>query len=1067
MFKKPEVYNKCIVCLAMLMLAGIGLPRLDAQGATAAIQGTVTDMSGAAIPEASVQVRNVGTGTSQSTVSDAQGRFNVPDLVVGGYEVQASKAGFATLVHKGITLTVGAQSVVDFALPVGQQQQTVTVEGEVSQVETTNASVGTSVTTQQMVQLPLNGRNFEQLIVMAPGVQQINAFTSTGFQGRAPEYSIAGSRPTGQAILLDDESLQNFWNKGMGSVTGTSLGVEAIGEFQTLTNTYSAQFGGNGGVINAVSKSGTNELHGSAYDFLRNSALDARNTFSPINPPLRKNQFGGSVGGPIKKDRAFFFANYEGIRQLVGETQVAIVPACNVPGVCVPSATLPAASQQAILSTLALYPAPDPGTVVNGIGRSAQVANQIAHENYFLGRFDYNLSAKDAIFGRYVLDKTFFIEPFGGGGFGGNQGVAKWPETDTSIADFSTLEWRRVVSPTMVNVARIHYSRTATNAFTSGETPPLNFFPGSGRQDATLTISGLSGIGGALQLPFNEVQNRFTEGDDVTWTHGAHNVRFGGSVSRLQTNTYMPFRQGSFWIFAGLPGILSGLPISLTFTPIVLPNGQPSYANRDFRDIEFMPYFQDDWKISSKLTLNLGLRWEFITNPVDQHNDLTAITNFATATGFTSVPHVMRTNPNWRNFAPRIGFAYDPFADHKTSIRGGFGMFYDLYLPPSYAPAYWDQPPYSTFTAGLTVPGIPIPIYPNIPANAAAVKPTSSPGFDWNNNKTPYVLQYNLNVQRQLKQNTVLTVGYVGSRGIHLLTEEEQNPVSMTLDANGVQHFGTISPTGTVVDNPRLNNALGTFPDMIPTTLLRYNSLQTTLTRRFAHSMQAQLAYTYSRCVDDGAFGLGSFTSNSPAIWTNPYNQAVDKGRCSYDITHVLSVNGLVALPFHGNRLVEGWQLSGILRSSSGIPFTVSNGPDVSGLGTTNPGSRPNAVPGCDSFVGTVSQWFNPACFKMQPLTTLGNLGRNTGIGPRLNNTDIALLKDTKIRERLSLQFRAEFFNILNHPNYGAPNVGSGGTGNLFTAIANGAGVPNPNAGRLTTIVGTPRQIQFSLKVIF
>jgi hypothetical protein len=328
-------------------------------------------------------------------------------------------------------------------------------------------------------------------------------------------------------------------------------------------------------------------------------------------------------------------------------------------------------------------------------------------------------------------------------------------------------------------------------------------------------------------------------------------------------------------------------------------------------------------------------------------------------------------------------------------------------------------------------------------------------------------MQYNLNVQRQLKQNTVLTLGYVGSRGVHLLTEEEQNPVSMTLDANGVQHFGTISPAGTVVDNPRLNTALGTFPDMTPTTLLRYNSLQTTLTRRFAHSMQAQLAYTYSRCVDDGAFGLGSFTSNSPAIWTNPYNQAVDKGRCSYDITHVLSVNGLVALPFHGNRLVEGWQLSGILRSSSGIPFTVSNGPDVSGLGTTNPGSRPNAVPGCDSFVGTVSQWFNPACFKMQPLTTLGNLGRNTGIGPRLNNTDIALLKDTKIRERLSLQFRAEFFNILNHPNYGAPNVGSGGTGNLFTAIANGAGVPNPNAGRLTTIVGTPRQIQFSLKVIF
>ena len=266
----------------------------------------------------------------------------MPDLPVGSYEVQATMAGFQTLVRKGITITVGSQNVVDFGLQVGQQQQTITVEGEASQVETTNATVGTLTDQKQMRDLPLNGRNFEQLILLTPGVQSISAFTSSGFQGRAPEYSIAGSRPTGQAILLDDESLQNFWNKGMGSVTGTSLGVEAIGEFQTLTNTYSSQFGGNGAVINSVSKSGTNAFHGSAYDFLRNSALDARRFIDPATaPPFRKNQFGGSVGGPIKKDKMFFFANYEGIRQLLGETAIANVPACNIPGVCTPLASLP------------------------------------------------------------------------------------------------------------------------------------------------------------------------------------------------------------------------------------------------------------------------------------------------------------------------------------------------------------------------------------------------------------------------------------------------------------------------------------------------------------------------------------------------------------------------------------------------------------------------------------------------------------------------------------------------------------------------------------------------------
>jgi hypothetical protein len=1040
-------------------------------------------MSGAAVPDATVQVKNTGTGAVRTVTSNAQGRYQVSELAVGSYDAQASKAGFQTVAHNGITANVGAELVVDFAMPVGQQTQTVTVEGEVSQVETTNATVGNLTDQRQMRELPLNGRNFEQLILLTPGVQSIggNAFQASGFQGRAPEYSIAGSRPTGQAILLDDEGLQNFWNKGMGSVTGTSLGVEAYGEFQTLTNTYGAQFGGNGAVINAVTKSGTNSFHGSAYDFLRNSALDSRSYIDPSSvPPFRKNQFGGSIGGPVIKDKIFFFANYEGIRQLLGETQKATVPDCGTAGVCTPSSTLPLASAQAIASTLALFPKPDAGTVsclpagsLNCTGTSVQVANQIAHENFFIARGDYNISNNDALFVRYILDKTDFVEPFGGGGFAGNQGIATWPESDKGGNYFTTAEWRRILTPNMVNVARFSFSRTSTIASTLNSVPALQFFPGTGRQDGTVSISGLSGLGGALQLPFNEAQNRFTEADDVNWTHGSHTIKIGGSLSRLQTNTYMPFRQGSQWTFAGLSGFLLGQPTAVTFAPIILPQstaypqnlvGTASYANRDFRDIEFMPYFQDDWKVSSKLTLNLGIRWEFMTNPVETHNDLYAITNFATAVGFSQVPNVMITNPTWHNFNPRIGFAYDPFNDHKTSIRGGFGMFRDLILPGAYAPAYWDQPPYTTFQAGTSVAGSVAPNYPNIPTQLGAVKPTSSPAWDYTSiNTTPYVMQYNLNIQREILPATLLTVGYVGSRGVNLLTQVERDPSVPTIGPGGITVYGALNAAGNaMVDNPRVNPNLGSFPAMIPTTLSRYNSLQTSVVHRFSHNFQMQGSYTWSRSIDDGAF-LNSFNANTNANWGNPYNQNYDKSVSNFDQAHVISINGLYAFPFKANRLVSGWQLSGINRWSTGLPMTVFDNIDASGFGG-GVQTRPNVNPGYSNnpILGTTGAWFDKNAFSLAPFGTLGNLGRDTLRGPAFEDLDLALLKDTKITERVNLQFRAEFFNIMNHTNLPLPVL------NLYTGIANFAPVSNPLAGHIISPeVGTPRQIQFGLKIIF
>src|SRR5229473_6773990 len=337
----------CVLMVVLLATMGVGITRLAAQAATATLQGTITDPSGAAVPDVKISVKNTGTGAAQDGASNSQGRYTLPNLSVGIYDVEASKTGFQSAVRRGVTLNVGAEVVLDFSIQVGQQTQSVTVEGTASTVETTQATVGNLTDQRQMRDLPLNGRNFEQLIQITPGVVVMsgNSFLTSGFQGRAPQYSIAGSRPTGQAILLDDENLQNYWNKGMGSVAGSSLGVEAIAEFQTLTNAYGAQFGGNGSVINAVSRSGTNSFHGSAFDFLRNSVLDARDFFSTKSSPpaFRRNQFGGSVGGPVKKDKAFFFVDYEGIRQLFEENKVATVPNC--PSACTITATNPVTRQ--------------------------------------------------------------------------------------------------------------------------------------------------------------------------------------------------------------------------------------------------------------------------------------------------------------------------------------------------------------------------------------------------------------------------------------------------------------------------------------------------------------------------------------------------------------------------------------------------------------------------------------------------------------------------------------------------------------------------------------------------
>jgi len=1069
--------------LAVVLCAGASI--LLGQGSTATILGNVSDASGAAIPEASIQVKNVGTGATQVVPGDAQGRFRVPDLSVGEYEVQASKVGFSTLVHKGITLTVGSQNVVDFSLAVGQQQQTVTVEGQASQVETTNASVATFTSQQQMRELALNGRNFEQLIQLAPGVSTVQWSTNSK-QGRAAQYSVAGGRPEGQAILLDDESLQSITNNGMGSTTGSSLGVEAIGEFQTLTNTYGAQFGGNGVVINAVSKSGTNDFHGSAFDFLRNSALDARDYFSTRStvPAFRRNQYGGSLGGPVKKDKAFFFVDYEGVRQLLEENKIATVPACNVPDVCKITATNPV-SVRAIANVLQVFPRPDK-LIGGGQGQAATYGNQIVHEDYVLSRFDYTLSSKDSIFARYLTDKASQLEPYAGGGTTGGGPIPTWINNDQSHSQYSTLEERHIFSPTLINVARLSYSRPAKSSYTTthatandvngaGLVHPLQGFcdplvvavlspscQGAGLQDIMLTINGGYAILGAPSSGhYNFHQNRFTEADDILWVHGAHSVRFGAAVSRYQTNTFNPIAENASWTFTSFDNFLAG-KASVVSGVIPGPQNDP---NKDYRYTILEPYLQDDWKATSKLTVNMGVRWQFMTNPSDRLNRIYVIPDFATAPGFGNVPNVFASNPSWKNFDPRVGIAYDPFANHKTSFRAGFGIYHDPITFQAYQAPLGTAPPWQSSQQNTAT-------FPFAFSSISAPLPSQGNAWDWHLHTTPYMIQYNFNIQRELGAGMVLTVGYVGSHGVHLITGLERNPPQPTIDSSGIYHFTNAAGT----TNPRPNPKLASFTVLEPITTSRYNSLQVIVNRRFTRNVQAQAAYTYSKCLDTGAFGISSYNGPAtPGAVMNPFNQTTDRGPCSYDLTHTLRLNSIVALPFHGNRLVEGWQISGILSAYGGPPFNVAAGFDravfqTAAGNTPRPNYAPNnpaltqgaiTYPACNNqpIIGSVPAWFNPNCFQLEPVGTFGNTGRNSLRGPGFFNTDIALLKDTKLSERFRLQFRAEFFNILNHENFGLPSV------NVFSASS----AINGSAGLITAsnANSTPRQIQFGLKLMF
>jgi hypothetical protein len=1058
---------------------------LQAQGVAAArISGILTDESGAVLVGATVQAKNMEMGSSRTTVTGSGGRFAIADLTIGSYNVRVSAPGMETMIRSSIVLTVGADLVIDFALKIGEARQDVMVNAEVSRVETETGAVSSLVSSEQLRDLPLNGRNFEQLILSAPGVSLVPsslAQTVTGTPnnptyGNQNNYSVSGSRPVGMAFLLDNTDIGDFFNHGTGSdVTGTALGVDAIAEFQILTNTYGAQFGGTGAVVNMATRSGTNQFHGSAYELLRNNDLDARGYFDvdqtgkpTAAPPYRRNQFGSRLGGPMKKDKLFFFANYEGLRSSLGQTQIAYVPEpyvlkgqlcavnpqSNSPGATTcPSSELTQvvpvvpAIQGAILS---LYPRPVPTAPdLGGYAPYPERASLLTNQNYSLGRLDYSISPRDSLFGRYVTDWTNQSNPFAG------SVIPLWPDLEITRNLFVTAEEHHIFGPEAVNLFRVSFVRDRSNGSTTNEVSALNLFPSPGRENTNVTPGGgLSSVGANGADPFTVVQNRISAGDDFLWTWGAHRLSAGLSLTRVESGIVDGDYQSGDFIFFSLSNFLLGRADLYYGSPTP---SQTFNNSRGFRQVDVFPYVQDDWKVLPKLTLNLGLRWDFATNPVGMGTPLEAVVNPLTDSGYTVTHHVFAQNPNWGNLDPRIGLAYDPSADHKTSIRAGFGIFHEQMEARTYALNYDTAPPSAFVLDEPPAGGIPFPAIQNKPLY-------ESLGISYERTTAaPYVMQYSLTIQRDIFAQTILSLGFVGSRGVHLFSQVNENlPVPCSAAQIPLPSWCPAMPSGVPgsIRNPftglLTNPNFGLLDDAAPTSTSRYNALQATLHRQVGTTLQVQASYSWSKCVD---IGSASGPQEGSYGVTDPYDQSLDRGPCAFNRSQNLTVNGLYSLPFSRNRFVSGWRLAGLVTGASGLPVNVVDGFDQSLGGGQAARPAYSGAAGCHpyqilnrSIVGPAIQYFNPACYTLQPLGTEGNVGRDSIYGPGLMNIDLSIMKRTKITEKLDTEFRAECFNLFNRVNFGQPNAA------VFTG---------PTAGQITTLATPPRQIQFALRLSF
>lgn len=1052
------------VLIAVMFLVALAPKIALAQATGSAISGFVKDSSGAVIAGVTVAATSVETGSTRSVQTDSQGRYRVGELLPGTYQVSATMSGFSKQTRKNVVLSVGQEQALNFDLPLGAVEQEITVTEALPVVETATASVAALVSQEVLRELPLNGRSFTDLITLQSGAYApTNAAQSTNQYGNGPQLSVAGARSDSNNFMIDGTDMNGFSNNTPGSAAGVQLGVDAIREYQVISSNPKAEYGRNaGGIINAVSRSGTNELHGSAFEFLRNSALDARNFFDvreaprPTSvPPFRRNQFGATLGGPIQKEKTFFFLAYEALRQSLTQTFTYTVPNADAHRGVLPTGTVQINPR--ILPYLALYPVPNGPDIGGGIGNYIAPVFQPTDDNFGSARIDHNFSASDFFFGRYTVDRGHSISP---------SNFLSYYELST-VNQYFTLQEDHIFSAAMLNTFRGGFNRSQDLGL-PGQVPggaSLGFV--TGQAMGQLGVGSLSTMGPAPLLAGNQAATAFQYSDDLTYTRGPHTMKFGTLIERFQWNSDRPtYIQGTV-SFTNLMSFLQDGPSGFNST-LQIP---PSDTVRGMRSTLVGFYGQDDYRVTPNLLLSFGLRWEFTLGMNEVNNKTYHMARGPLLSNLSDLVHGSWQN-HIRMFQPRLGFNWSPGGNQKTALSGGIGIFHNQLLNNAQI-SFRAQIP--VYIRGSITNGNVSTTFPNLLAAFAANNANflETRYWDYDNFKTPTLYRANFGVQRQLPGEVALRVGYVGSLGRHLGRRQQLNvfPQPVTL-ADGTLFFPCGPAASAACPNPVPNVINPNFAGiewMSSDVNSRYNALNVSVEKRFSRGLTFKTSYTWSKSIDDQSASETNFNGNQTDGEWGP-DRSLDRAQSSFNVPQAFVANWIYELPVGSgkrflnsggiaNLVLGGWQLGGIFKAQQGVPFTVTSSAQYPGYFFN--ALRPNLKPGVQVNQlagGPPTRYFDPTAYSVPAAGTLGNASRNLLLGPGVTTWNLTASKFFAMGERVRLQFRGEFFNILNHPTFQLPAAG---------VFNNTNGTIAPTAGRITQTTGTSRQIQLALKLMF
>jgi Carboxypeptidase regulatory-like domain len=1054
--------------LAFLSLSiALGAAALHGQIVGATLSGTVRDTTGAALSGATVTVKQQETGASRELTTGADGRYAAPSVPVGNYTVTAVHDGFAAQERTGITLVVAQSLVVDFQLGVDSVHTDVVVQAESTGVNTTSQQTSGLIDERAVKELPLNGRSYDELLTLNPATVNYTGERSGGIGSSNSSvgnmFSVSGRRPQDNLFLLNgiEYTGASLINVTPGGTSGQLLGVDAVREFNVVTDTYGASYGKRDGAqVSIVTTSGTNELHGTAFEFLRNSALDARNYFDQSTiPEFQRNQFGGSLGGPIKKDKLFLFGNYEGFRQNWGLSAVTLVPDNEARQGYLPNS----AGQEtyvgvnaAVAPLLNLWPVENgPELLTNG--NPSGIAEAFSHppqhirEDFGTTRFDDNLGSKDLLFAVTTVDDSAANTPSANPFSLVNESLR---EQVTSVQE------QHVFAPSLLNTARFGYSRASY--FFTGFTPVSETGWVAGEPIGAIVISGSTASNGASQITQagtnvgsdnRTARNLFTEDDHVFWLHGRQQIEAGVWLQRIQSNDLLAQDQYGQASFSTLNTFLQGTVA--TFTVV------PSPTELGWRSLEGAAFIDDVIKVTPRLEVRAGFRSES-TNGWNEAQGRAA--NYAIVNGVLQTQPVVGGSALSTNRAkflpdPRVGFAWDVWGNGKTAVRGGFGVYHGLLDTLDYR---LDQTaPFNTAESIKSIAVSNLSITPGTPPPAGTKVSPSNVQPDI---ATPAVLTWSLRIEQEIAPHTTLTAGYVGSHSYHQILSEDMNEPAPLYTAAGQPYY----TSGEADANPALANSTSWVSQGVGL----YNALELDVRRTYANGFQLRGNYTYSKNLDDGSAWNTSVSGNTPAFVEFPLDPKLDWGPAATDVRQAASINGSWELPFgvqkrylnHDpaavNFLASGWTTSGILTLQTGFPFTPQLGYNPTGNGDTRNPVRPNWNPAFSGnlYPHTAAEFFNPNAFLAPATGTYGDVHRDSLTGPGLSELDFSAVKNSRITERLGLQFRAEFFNILNHTNYLTPNEV------VYSSATSGI---SPTAGVVTATSTTSRQIQFGAKLQF